>query len=172
MGGFDLKTTGRNAGTLVNWCALFRLRLCVAVMWLIGLWLLHVPLFPCGRCWAAVAFIPNFGVIALIGPSCILRREGPGWFCAGAVCGDRGDRSAGAAASAHEADGACRSGLRFGSIVLLSFRSGARCWLSAAGYYLCSQAEGEGAYSADGHSSGKLNLQRHSCAGYLSWSIY
>jgi predicted PurR-regulated permease PerM len=77
MGGFDLKTTGRTAGTaLVNWWRAVSIEaLCVAVMWLIGLWLLHVPLFPV---WALLGglmtFIPNFGgVIALIGPVfCIL----------------------------------------------------------------------------------------------------
>ena len=72
MGDFDLKTTGRKAGTaLVNWWRAVSIEaLCVAVMWLIGLWLLHVPLFPV---WALLGglmtFIPNFGgVIALIGP--------------------------------------------------------------------------------------------------------
>lgn len=72
MGSFDLKTTGRTAGTaLVNWWRAVSIEaLCVAVMWLIGLWLLHVPLAPM---WALIGglmtFIPNFGgVIAVIGP--------------------------------------------------------------------------------------------------------
>ncbi|HLH34340.1 MAG TPA: AI-2E family transporter [Alloacidobacterium sp.] len=72
MGGFDIKTTGRKAGTaLMNWWRAVSIEaLCVAVMWLIGLWLLHVPLFPM---WALIGglmtFVPNFGgVIALIGP--------------------------------------------------------------------------------------------------------
>ena len=77
MGSFDLKTSGRTAGTaLVNWWRAVSIEaLCVAVLWLIGLWLLHVPLFPV---WALLGglmtFIPNFGgVIALIGPVlCIL----------------------------------------------------------------------------------------------------
>jgi predicted PurR-regulated permease PerM len=72
MANFDLKTTSRTAGTaLVNWWRAVSIEaLCVAVMWLIGLWILHVPLFPM---WALIGglmtFIPNFGgVIALIGP--------------------------------------------------------------------------------------------------------
>jgi predicted PurR-regulated permease PerM len=72
MARFDIKSTGRTAGTaLVNWWRAVSLEaLCVAVMWLIGLWLLHVPLF---AVWALIgglmAFVPNFGgVIALLGP--------------------------------------------------------------------------------------------------------
>ncbi len=72
MASFDLRTSGRTAGTaLVNWWRAVSLEaLCVALMWLAGLWLLHVPLFPV---WALIgglmAFVPNFGgVIALLGP--------------------------------------------------------------------------------------------------------
>ncbi|TCK75953.1 AI-2E family transporter [Acidipila rosea] len=72
MGSFDLKSTGRTAGTaLVNWWRAVSIEaLCVAAMWLVGLLLLHVPLAPI---WALIGglmtFIPNIGgVIALIGP--------------------------------------------------------------------------------------------------------
>ena len=72
MARFDIKSTGRTAGTaLVNWWRAVSLEaLCVAVRWVIGLWLLHVPLF---AVWALIgglmAFVPNFGgVIALLGP--------------------------------------------------------------------------------------------------------
>jgi AI-2E family transporter len=63
----------RTAGTaLVNWWRAVTIEgLCVAVLWLIGLLLLHVPLAPV---WALVAglmtLVPNFGgVIALLGPA-------------------------------------------------------------------------------------------------------
>jgi predicted PurR-regulated permease PerM len=63
----------RTAGTaLVNWWRAVTIEgLCVAMLWLIGLLLLHVPLAPL---WALVAglmtLVPNFGgVIALLGPA-------------------------------------------------------------------------------------------------------
>jgi predicted PurR-regulated permease PerM len=63
----------RTAGTaLVNWWRAVTIEgLCVALLWLIGLLLLHVPLAPV---WALVAglmtLVPNFGgVIALLGPA-------------------------------------------------------------------------------------------------------
>jgi predicted PurR-regulated permease PerM len=63
----------RTAGTaLVNWWRAVTIEgLCVAVLWLIGLLLLHVPLAPV---WALIAglmtLVPNFGgVIALLGPA-------------------------------------------------------------------------------------------------------
>jgi predicted PurR-regulated permease PerM len=63
----------RTAGTaLVNWWRAVTIEgLCVAVLWLIGLLLLHVPLAPV---WALVAglmtLVPNFGgIIALLGPA-------------------------------------------------------------------------------------------------------
>jgi predicted PurR-regulated permease PerM len=72
MSPFDLKSSSTTAGTaLVNWWRAVSLEaLCVALLWLVGLWLLHVPLFPV---WALIgglmAFVPNFGgVIALLGP--------------------------------------------------------------------------------------------------------
>ena len=69
---FNLGHSTRTAGSaLVNWWRAVSIEaLCVAVLWLIGLLLLHVPLAPM---WALIAglmaFIPNFGgVIALLGP--------------------------------------------------------------------------------------------------------
>jgi len=63
----------RTAGTaLVNWWRAVTIQgLCVALLWLIGLLLLHVPLAPV---WALIAglmtLVPNFGgVIALLGPA-------------------------------------------------------------------------------------------------------
>jgi predicted PurR-regulated permease PerM len=63
----------RTAGTaLVNWWRAVTIQgLCVALLWLIGLLLLHVPLAPL---WALIAglmtLVPNFGgVIALLGPA-------------------------------------------------------------------------------------------------------
>jgi predicted PurR-regulated permease PerM len=63
----------RTAGTaLVNWWRAVTIQgLCVAMLWLIGLLLLHVPLAPV---WALIAglmtLVPNFGgVIALLGPA-------------------------------------------------------------------------------------------------------
>ena len=71
--GQHLRTAG---SALVNWWRAVSIEaLCVAVLWLIGLEILHVPLAPA---WALVAglmaFVPNIGgVIALIGPVfCIL----------------------------------------------------------------------------------------------------
>ena len=72
MPAFDFKTTSRTAGTaLMNWWRAVSIEaLCIAVLWLVGLLLLHVPLAPV---WALLGglmtFIPTFGgVIALIGP--------------------------------------------------------------------------------------------------------
>jgi predicted PurR-regulated permease PerM len=63
----------RTAGSaLVNWWRAVTIEgLCVAVLWLTGLLLLHVPLAPV---WALIAglmtLVPNFGgVIALLGPA-------------------------------------------------------------------------------------------------------
>jgi predicted PurR-regulated permease PerM len=69
-------------GALKNWfIAQCYDSLAVAVMWLIGLWILHVPwaLF-----WAflggALQFIPNFGaVISLIGPALAIAFTGAQW---------------------------------------------------------------------------------------------
>lgn len=63
-----LHTTG---GALKNW-ALGQLQdsLAVGVLWLVGLYLLHVPLAPLWALVAAVAqIVPNFGpILGLIGP--------------------------------------------------------------------------------------------------------
>jgi predicted PurR-regulated permease PerM len=68
-----LKKTGATAGmALVNWLRAMSIdAACVAGMWLMGLWLLHVPLAPAWALLAGLmAFVPNIGgVIALIGPS-------------------------------------------------------------------------------------------------------
>jgi predicted PurR-regulated permease PerM len=55
--------------------------LLVGVLWLVGLWLLHVPLAPLWALIAALAqFIPNFGgMLALIGPSLTLLFTARGW---------------------------------------------------------------------------------------------
>jgi predicted PurR-regulated permease PerM len=64
-----LRTAGK---ALLNWWRAVTIQgLCVALLWLIGLLLLHVPLAPL---WALIAglmtLIPNFGgVIALLGPA-------------------------------------------------------------------------------------------------------
>lgn len=70
-----LQATGhaaRTAGTaLVNWWRAVSIEaLCVAALWFIGLWLIHVPFAPF---WALVAglmaFIPHFGgALSLLGP--------------------------------------------------------------------------------------------------------
>lgn len=72
MPAFDFKSTSRTAGTaLVNWWRAVSIEaLCVALLWLIGLLLLHVPLAPL---WALLGglmtFIPTFGgVVSVIGP--------------------------------------------------------------------------------------------------------
>ncbi|HTZ57153.1 MAG TPA: AI-2E family transporter [Acidobacteriaceae bacterium] len=64
-----LKTAGK---ALVNWWRAVTIEgLCVAVLWLVGLLLLHVPLAPV---WALIAglmtLVPNFGgILALLGPT-------------------------------------------------------------------------------------------------------
>lgn len=75
--GFGYQSSLKTAGTaLANWWRAVTLEgLCVAVLWLIGLLLLHVPLAPV---WALIGglmtLVPNFGgVIALLGPVfCVL----------------------------------------------------------------------------------------------------
>lgn len=68
-GSLHLRTAGK---ALVNWWRAVTIQgLCVALLWLIGLLLLHVPLAPV---WALIAglmtLVPNFGgVIALLGPA-------------------------------------------------------------------------------------------------------
>src|SRR5205807_4926666 len=69
----DWRENARTTGTaLKNWfVAQCFDSLCVAVIWLIGLWIIGVPFAPV---WAVLAgmlqFIPNFGaVISVIGPA-------------------------------------------------------------------------------------------------------
>jgi predicted PurR-regulated permease PerM len=63
--------------------------LLVGVLWLLGLWLLHVPLAPLWALIAALAqFIPNFGgMLALIGPSLTLLFTARGWQQFGLLLG-------------------------------------------------------------------------------------
>lgn len=74
---------------LVNWLrATFIDAILVGILWLAGLWLLHVPLAPL---WAVIAalvqFIPQFGgMLALIGPSLTLLFTG-GWENFGLLLG-------------------------------------------------------------------------------------
>src|SRR6516164_5533128 len=63
-----LRTTG---GALKNWVvAQFIDSVCVGVLWLIGLWILHVPLAPMWALIAAVMqIVPQFGpILGLLGP--------------------------------------------------------------------------------------------------------
>ena len=69
-------------GAIVNWWRAATLdALCVGMLWLLGLWLLHVPWAPFWALIAALAqFIPNFGgMIALIGPALSLLFAGRHW---------------------------------------------------------------------------------------------
>ena len=61
----------------------------VGVLWLLGLWLLHISLAPLWALIAALAqFIPNFGgMLALIGPSLSLLFTGGGWQQFGLLLG-------------------------------------------------------------------------------------
>jgi predicted PurR-regulated permease PerM len=74
----------RTAGTaLVNWWRAVTIEgLCVAVLWLIGLLLLHVPLAPVWALFAGLmTLVPNFGgVIALIGPAFSILVSGPSMY--------------------------------------------------------------------------------------------
>ena len=69
----DLRSHARTTGSaLKNWfIAQCYDSLAVALMWLVGLWFIHIPWVPL---WAVLAgvlqFIPNFGVLlSLIGPA-------------------------------------------------------------------------------------------------------
>jgi len=91
MANLDLKTTSRTAGmALVNWWRAVSIEaLCVAVLWFIGLWLLHVPLAPV---WALIGglmtFIPNFGgVITVIFPVLMVLFSGHDEYRLGLVLG-------------------------------------------------------------------------------------
>ncbi len=81
----------RTAGTAIaNWWRAVSIEaLCVAILWLIGLLLLHVPLAPM---WALIAglmaFVPNIGgVIALIGPVISIVFQGKDWERLGFLLG-------------------------------------------------------------------------------------
>jgi predicted PurR-regulated permease PerM len=75
---------------LLHWLrATFIDAVLVGLLWLIGLWLLHIPLAPL---WALIAglvqFIPQFGgMLALIGPSLTLLFSGGGWEKFGMLLG-------------------------------------------------------------------------------------
>lgn len=94
---FTLRTTTRvtrplakAGGALLKWLRATLIdALLVGVLWLFGLWLLHVPL---ALLWALVAalaqFIPNFGgMLALIGPSLTLLFTARGWQQFGLLLG-------------------------------------------------------------------------------------
>jgi predicted PurR-regulated permease PerM len=69
-------------GAILNWWRATTIdALCVGLLWLVGLWLLHVPWAPFWALIAALAqFIPNFGgMIALIGPALSLLFSGRNW---------------------------------------------------------------------------------------------
>jgi len=75
-------TLGKAGDALLNWLRATTLdALLVGAMWLIGLWLLHVPWAPLWAFIGALAqFIPNFGgMLALIGPALSLLFAGRNW---------------------------------------------------------------------------------------------
>ena len=87
----DFRDHARTAGAaLFNWWKAVTIEaLCVAVMWLIGLLLLHVPLAPV---WAVIGglmtFIPNFGgVITVIFPVLMILFSGHDMYRLGLVLG-------------------------------------------------------------------------------------
>ncbi len=91
MADFDFKSSARTAGTaLVNWWRAVSIEaLCVAVLWWIGLALLHIPLAPV---WALIgglmAFVPNFGgVITVIFPVMMVLFSGHDMYRLGLVLG-------------------------------------------------------------------------------------
>jgi predicted PurR-regulated permease PerM len=85
----SLRTAG---GALLNWWRAVTLQsLITGVMWLIGLWLLHIPFAPL---WAVIGalcqFIPNIGgVFALIGPvfTVLVTSSGDDYYRLGYVLG-------------------------------------------------------------------------------------
>lgn len=87
----DFRDHVRTAGTALFhwWKAVTIEALCVAIMWLIGLLLLHVPLAPV---WAIIGglmtFIPNFGgVITVIFPVLMILFSGHDIYRLGLVLG-------------------------------------------------------------------------------------
>ena len=85
-----IRPLAKAGGALLNWLRATLIdALLVGILWLLGLWLLHVPLAPL---WALVAalvqFIPNFGgMLALIGPSLTLLFTARGWQQFGLLLG-------------------------------------------------------------------------------------
>jgi predicted PurR-regulated permease PerM len=91
MASFNLKTTSKTAGNaLVNWLRVVSIEaFCVAILWLAGLLLLHVPLAPV---WALIGglmtFVPNFGgVITVIFPVLMVLFSGHDEYRLGFVLG-------------------------------------------------------------------------------------
>jgi len=91
MASFDFKKSSRTAGNaLVNWWRAVSIEaFCVAVLWLVGLLLLHVPLAPV---WALIGglmtFVPNFGgVITVIFPVLMVLFSGHDEYRLGFVLG-------------------------------------------------------------------------------------
>jgi predicted PurR-regulated permease PerM len=89
--GFDYRGNFDTAKTaLVNWWRAITLEgICVAVLWLVGLLLLHVPLAPM---WALIAglmvLVPNIGgVIAVCGPVLSVLLTGKDMYRLGLVLG-------------------------------------------------------------------------------------
>ncbi|MBV8113795.1 MAG: AI-2E family transporter [Silvibacterium sp.] len=88
---FDFRTHAQTAGTaLLNWWRAVSLEaLCVAILWWVGLTLLHVPLAPV---WALIGglmtFVPNFGgVITVIFPVMAITLSGHDYDRLGFVLG-------------------------------------------------------------------------------------
>jgi predicted PurR-regulated permease PerM len=78
----DPNVLAKAGGAILNWWRATTLdALMVGVLWLIGLWLLHVPWAPFWALIGALAqFIPNFGgMLALIGPALSLLFAGRNW---------------------------------------------------------------------------------------------
>ena len=87
----NFRSHARTAGTaLFNWWKAVSIEaVCVAVLWLIGLMLLHVPLAPL---WAIIGglmtFVPNFGgVITVIFPVLMILFSGHDMYRLGLVLG-------------------------------------------------------------------------------------
>lgn len=84
------QVAGKAGNALVNWWRAMSLdAFLVGLLWLVGLWLLHVPLAPFWALIGALAqFIPNIGgVLALIGPTISLLFAGPNWQQFGLLLG-------------------------------------------------------------------------------------
>jgi predicted PurR-regulated permease PerM len=91
MPDFDFRTGARTAGTaLANWWRAVSIEaLCVAVLWWVGLMLMHIPLAPV---WALIGglmtFVPNFGgVITVVVPVMMVLFSGHDMYRLGLVLG-------------------------------------------------------------------------------------